>query len=125
MFFSRFALLALIAAVLVAATSTVARAQAPDAARIATTTTPYLNAIGRALRRVAPSTENRLWFMTYQNRLEDNWLLQTPDCWDRDCGAAGAQRLLDAIRTDIGSAKTHVDLVTMYPVPDGGFQDAI
>ncbi|MEU8777688.1 phospholipase D-like domain-containing protein [Streptomyces sp. NPDC048606] len=95
--------------------------------------TPHLDAIERTLRQVSPGLEGSVWERTSGNRLGastpggSDWLLQTPGCWgDPTCAdRSGARRLLDKTREDIARARQSVDISTLAPFPNGGFQDAI
>lgn len=74
-----------------------------------------------------------MWERTAGNRLGSSvpggadWLLQTPGCWgDAACAdRPGTRRLLDKMRQDIAGARETVDISTLAPFPDGGYQDAI
>ncbi|MFD0279610.1 phospholipase [Kitasatospora sp. NPDC127111] len=95
--------------------------------------TPHLDAVERALREVAPGLEGTVWQRTEGNSLNasaDNpagWLLQTPGCWgDAACAdRPGTRALLDRMRADVASATRTVDVSTLAPFPNGGFEDAL
>lgn len=95
--------------------------------------TAHLDAVERALREVSPGLEGTVWERTAGNRLDapagdpGGWLLQTPGCWgDASCSQrVGTRRVLDKMRENISRATRTVDISTLAPFPDGGFQDAI
>ncbi|MCX5195261.1 phospholipase D-like domain-containing protein [Streptomyces sp. NBC_00249] len=95
--------------------------------------TPHLDSVEQALRQVSPGLEGSVWERTAGNRLGAStpggadWLLQTPGCWgDPACtDRPGSRRLLDKTREDIAQARQTVDISTLAPFPNGGFQDAI
>ncbi|MFG2977988.1 phospholipase [Streptomyces sp. NPDC048331] len=95
--------------------------------------TPHLDAVERTLRQVSPGLEGSVWERTAGNRLASSvpggadWLLQTPGCWgDATCAdRPGSRRLLEKMRQDIAAARDTVDISTLAPFPDGGYQDAI
>lgn len=95
--------------------------------------TPHLDAVEAQLRQLAPGSEGTVWKRTDGNLIAghgvggSHWLLQSPDCWGQgDCSSAtGAQRLADAIRSDIAAALEWVDITTLVTYPDGMFQEAI
>ncbi|MFD6878908.1 MULTISPECIES: phospholipase D-like domain-containing protein [unclassified Streptomyces] len=95
--------------------------------------TPHLDSVEQTLRQVSPGLEGSVWERSSGNRLGASapggadWLLQTPGCWgDPSCtDRPGTRRLLDKTREDISRATQSVDISTLAPFPDGGFQDAI
>lgn len=95
--------------------------------------TPHLDAVEQTLRQVSPGLEGSVWERTAGNRLGasapggSDWLLQTPGCWgDATCAdRPGSRRLLQKVREDIAGARQSVDISTLAPFPNGGFQDAI
>ncbi|MFD9568781.1 phospholipase D-like domain-containing protein [Streptomyces sp. NPDC059982] len=95
--------------------------------------TPHLDAVEQTLRQVSPGLEGSVWERTAGNRLGAtapggaDWLLQSPGCWgDPACAERpGSARLLDKMRQDIAQARQSVDISTLAPFPNGGFQDAI
>ncbi|MEV7282468.1 phospholipase D-like domain-containing protein [Streptomyces sp. NPDC093111] len=107
-------------------------APAPPAAA-AGSATPHLDAVEQSLRQVSPGLEGSVWERTAGNRLGastlggSDWLLQTPACWgDPTCAdRPGSRRLLEKVREDIARARQSVDISTLAPFPNGGFQDAI
>ncbi|MFI9723205.1 phospholipase D-like domain-containing protein [Streptomyces sp. NPDC052396] len=95
--------------------------------------TPHLDAIERTLRQVSPGLEGEVWQRTEGNKLDGSadgaadWLLQTPGCWG-DAGCAqrpGSERLLAKMTENIAAARHTVDISTLAPFPNGGFQDAV
>ncbi|MFJ9770528.1 phospholipase [Kitasatospora sp. NPDC101157] len=98
-----------------------------------TDATAHLDAVEQALRQVSPGLEGTVWERTEGNRLDapagdpGGWLLQTPGCWgDASCRErTGTKRVLDKMRENISRATRTVDISTLAPFPDGGFQDAI
>ncbi|MFF4222573.1 phospholipase D-like domain-containing protein [Streptomyces sp. L500] len=117
-----------------AAVSAVALAALPAApAFAASSATPHLDAVEKALREVSPGLEGDVWERTEGNRLDASaddpagWLLQTPGCWgdDKCADRPGTKRLLAKITENISQAKRTVDISTLAPFPDGAFQDAI
>ncbi|WP_237297192.1 hypothetical protein [Streptomyces sp. 3211] len=108
-------------------------ASAAPAAAADTAPTPHLDSVEQTLRQVSPGLEGSVWERTAGNRLGSStpgaadWLLQTPGCWgDAACtDRPGTRRLLDKIRQDIAAARETVDISTLAPFPDGGYQDAI
>ncbi|MFF3765304.1 phospholipase D-like domain-containing protein [Streptomyces sp. NPDC001922] len=105
-----------------------ASAQAAD-----TPPTPHLDSIEKSLRETSPGLEGSVWQRTDGNRLDapagdpSGWLLQTPGCWgDAACkDRAGTRKLLDRMTRNIAEAKHTVDISSLAPFPNGGFQDAI
>ncbi|MFF0416189.1 phospholipase [Kitasatospora sp. NPDC004745] len=95
--------------------------------------TPHLDAVEQALREVAPGLEGTVWQRTEGNSLDATaddpagWLLQTPGCWgDSTCtDRPGTRALLDRMRANVASATRTVDVSTLAPFPNGGFQDAL
>ncbi|MFI5867767.1 phospholipase [Streptomyces sp. NPDC051546] len=95
--------------------------------------TPHLDSVEQTLRQVSPGLEGSVWERTSGNRLgssapgSGDWLLQTPGCWgDATCAdRPGSRRLLEKTRQDIADARQTVDISTLAPFPNGGFQDAI
>ena len=90
----------------------------------------HLDQVIAALEQVSPQTEGTVWRDTTGNALEGDvtdWFLQTPNCWGSDdCSdPVGTRRLLAAIAEVIGAARHTVDITTLWPFADGGFQDAI
>lgn len=117
-----------------AAVSAVALAALPAApAFAASSATPHLDAVEKALREVSPGLEGDVWQRTEGNRLDASaddpagWLLQTPGCWgdDKCADRPGTKRLLAKMTENISRAKRTVDISTLAPFPDGAFQDAI
>lgn len=110
-----------------------ATAAAPEPAAVAAAATPHLDAVEQSLRQVSPGLEGSVWERTAGNRLGastpggSDWLLQTPGCWgDPSCAdRPGSRRLLEKVREDIARARQSVDISTLAPFPNGGFQDAI
>lgn len=95
--------------------------------------TTHLDAVERALREVSPGLEGTVWERTEGNALTSatddpaGWLLQTPGCWG-DSGCAdrrGTRALLARMRADVAAATRTVDVSTLAPFPNGGFQDAL
>ncbi|MFF2350535.1 phospholipase [Kitasatospora sp. NPDC058115] len=96
---------------------------------------PHLDAVERVLREVSPGLEGTVWERTEGNGLAGaanpagpaGWLLQTPGCWgDASCAdRPGTRALLAGIAADVSAATRTVDLSTLAPFPDGGFQDAL
>ncbi|MER0484176.1 phospholipase [Streptomyces sp. Edi2] len=95
--------------------------------------TPHLDSIERSLRETSPGLEGSVWERTNGNRLDapaDNpsgWLLQTPGCWgDVGCkDRAGTRQLLDKMTRNIADARHTVDISSLAPFPNGGFEDAV
>ncbi|MGX7760635.1 phospholipase D-like domain-containing protein [Streptomyces angustmyceticus] len=95
--------------------------------------TPHLDAIERSLRDTSPGLEGSVWQRTDGNRLDApdgdpaGWLLQTPGCWgDAGCkDRAGTRRLLDKMTRNIADARHTVDISSLAPFPNGGFEDAV
>ncbi|SPE63007.1 Phospholipase D precursor [Streptomyces netropsis] len=95
--------------------------------------TPHLDAVEQTLRQVSPGLEGDVWERTTGNKLDgsagdpSDWLLQTPGCWgdDKCADRAGTKRLLAKMTENIGKATRTVDISTLAPFPNGGFQDAI
>ncbi|MFG2196020.1 phospholipase D-like domain-containing protein [Streptomyces sp. NPDC048639] len=95
--------------------------------------TPHLDAVEKALKEVSPGLEGSVWQRTEGNRLDapegdpSGWLLQTPGCWgDPACtDRAGSRSLLERMERNIAQAERTVDISTLAPFPNGGFQDAI
>lgn len=95
--------------------------------------TPHLDSVEQTLRQVSPGLEGSVWERTAGNRLGSSvpggadWLLQTPGCWgDAACAdRPGSRRLLDKMRQDIAGARETVDISTLAPFPNGGYQEAI
>ncbi|WP_405445557.1 phospholipase [Streptomyces erythrochromogenes] len=108
-----------------------ATATAP--AHAAEAPTPHLDSVEQTLRQVSPGLEGSVWERTSGNRLGSSapgaadWLLQTPGCWgDAACtDRPGTRRLLDKMRQDIAAARETVDISTLAPFPNGGYQEAI
>lgn len=106
---------------------------APASASEAPAPTPHLDAVEQTLRQVSPGLEGSIWERTSGNRLGSStpggadWLLQTPGCWgDAVCAdRPGSRRLLDKMRSDIADARQTVDISTLAPFPNGGYQEAI
>ncbi|MEV7004317.1 phospholipase D-like domain-containing protein [Streptomyces sp. NPDC093982] len=98
-----------------------------------TAPTPHLDSVEQTLRQVSPGLEGSVWERTSGNRLGSlvpggaDWLLQTPGCWgDAECAdRPGSRRLLEKLRRDIAAAQQTVDISTLAPFPDGGYQEAI
>ncbi|MEU3725499.1 phospholipase [Streptomyces sp. NPDC031705] len=116
-----------------ALTLTLSFALLPAAPAFAEAPTPHLDSVEQTLRQVSPGLEGSVWERTAGNRLGSSapggsdWLLQTPGCWgDPACTERpGSRRLLDKTRQDIAGARESVDISTLAPFPNGGFQDAI
>ncbi|MFF2044169.1 phospholipase D-like domain-containing protein [Kitasatospora sp. NPDC058170] len=95
--------------------------------------TPHLDAIESVLRQVSPGLEGAVWQRTEGNSLDTpagdraGWLLQTPGCWgDAACAdRPGTRALLDRMTADIAGATRTVDVSTLAPFPNGGFEDAL
>ncbi|MBW5484868.1 phospholipase D-like domain-containing protein [Streptomyces bambusae] len=95
--------------------------------------TPHLDSVEQTLRQVSPGLEGSVWERSAGNRLDAStpggadWLLQTPGCWgDPACAdRPGARRLLEKVKENISQARRSVDISTLAPFPEGGFQDAI
>ncbi|MFD9207227.1 phospholipase D-like domain-containing protein [Streptomyces sioyaensis] len=95
--------------------------------------TPHLDSIERSLRETSPGLEGSVWQRTNGNRLDapgddpSGWLLQTPGCWgDPACtNRTGSRRLLDKMTRNIADAQRTVDISSLAPFPNGGFEDAI
>ncbi|MEV0536634.1 phospholipase [Kitasatospora sp. NPDC050463] len=95
--------------------------------------TTHLDAVERALREVSPGLEGTVWERTEGNALTSatddpaGWLLQTPGCWgDSACAdRRGTRALLARMRADVAAATRTVDVSTLAPFPNGGFQDAL
>ncbi|WP_405497330.1 phospholipase D-like domain-containing protein [Streptomyces sp. NBC_00096] len=95
--------------------------------------TPHLDSVEQTLRQVSPGLEGSVWERTSGNRLGSSapggadWLLQTPGCWgDATCAdRPGSRRLLEKMRQDIANARQTVDISTLAPFPNGGYQEAI
>ncbi|MFE9932668.1 phospholipase [Streptomyces sp. NPDC005533] len=110
-----------------------AAAAVPAPAFAAGAPTPHLDAVEQTLRQVSPGLEGAVWERTTGNRLGSSapggadWLLQTPGCWgDATCAERpGSRRLLDKTRQDIAAARQTVDISTLAPFPNGGYQEAI
>ncbi|MEU6084682.1 phospholipase D-like domain-containing protein [Streptomyces sp. NPDC047108] len=94
---------------------------------------PHLDAVEKDLEEVSPGLEGSVWQRTEGNRLDapegdpSGWLLQTPGCWgDPACkDRAGSRSLLERMERNIARAERTVDISTLAPFPNGGFQDAI
>ncbi|MFJ9790000.1 phospholipase D-like domain-containing protein [Streptomyces globosus] len=94
---------------------------------------PHLDSVEQMLRQVSPGLEGTVWERTSGNALDastaggGDWLLQTPGCWGDDTCASrpGAERLLAKTTENIAQATRTVDISTLAPFPNGGFQDAI
>ncbi|MDH6579890.1 phospholipase D-like domain-containing protein [Kitasatospora sp. MAP5-34] len=99
----------------------------------APTATPHLDAIEQTLRQVSPGLEGQVWQRSSGNSLDASatdpagWLLQTPGCWgDPTCAdRTGTDRLLAKMTENISNATRTVDISTLAPFPNGGFEDAI
>jgi phosphatidylserine/phosphatidylglycerophosphate/cardiolipin synthase-like enzyme len=99
----------------------------------ASAATPYLDAVARTLRERSPGTKGKVWWVSDENRLPSDWLLQTPDCWGRsDCGKPppGGRRVVARMRDMIAGAHKSVDIAELYDdtatgYPDGEYLDAI
>ncbi|MFB7619862.1 phospholipase [Kitasatospora sp. NPDC056181] len=95
--------------------------------------TAHLDAVERALREVAPGLAGTVWQRTEGNSLNASaddpagWLLQTPGCWgDAACAdRPGTRALLARMKADVAAATRTVDVSTLAPFPNGGFQDAL
>ncbi|MDT0461071.1 phospholipase D-like domain-containing protein [Streptomyces sp. DSM 41527] len=117
----------------VALTTVCATLPASAAYAADTPPTPHLDSIERSLRETSPGLEGSVWERTDGNRLDapaDNpsgWLLQTPGCWgDAGCkDRVGTRRLLDKMTRNIADARHTVDISSLAPFPNGGFEDAV
>lgn len=96
--------------------------------------TPYMDAVLKAMRRVSPGLENKVYQRSDGNQLigsdgsKHGWLLQTPDCWGlANCpnDPPAFSRYLHSIKSDLADARTQVDITTLMPFPTGGFRHAI
>ncbi|AUG75440.1 phospholipase [Kitasatospora sp. MMS16-BH015] len=89
--------------------------------------TAHLDAVERVLREVSPGLEGTAWERTEGNALGDGWLLQTPGCWgDAACAdRPGTRELLARMTADVAAATRTVDVSTLAPFPNGGFEDAL
>ncbi|GAA3038905.1 hypothetical protein GCM10020229_57640 [Kitasatospora albolonga] len=93
----------------------------------------HLDAVERVLREVSPGLEGTVWQRTEGNSLAGTagdpagWLLQTPGCWgDATCAdRVGTRALLAKMTADVAAATRTVDVSTLAPFPEGGFQDAL
>jgi phosphatidylserine/phosphatidylglycerophosphate/cardiolipin synthase-like enzyme len=66
--------------------------------------------------------------LTRGNRLEGEWIMQTPDIWGRkasDLPPGHSDRLVRLVRDLVASAERRVDIALLQPVPDGPFLDAL
>ncbi|MEU9128515.1 phospholipase [Kitasatospora sp. NPDC048540] len=110
-----------------------AAAPAAPAAAPGAAATPHLDAVEQTLRQVSPGLEDSVWQRTAGNGFTTpagdpaGWLLQTPGCWgDAACtDRAGTRKLLDRMTSDISAATRTVDISTLAPFPNGGFEDAL
>lgn len=97
--------------------------------------TAHLDAVERALRQVSPGLEGAVWQRTEGNALAGadradgsaDWLFQTPGCWgDATCAdRPGTRALLAKMTADVSAATRTVDVSSLAPFPDGGFEDAL
>ncbi|MET9402467.1 phospholipase [Kitasatospora sp. NPDC002965] len=122
-------------------TSARAAAPAPTTLADGDTGTAHLDAVERVLREVSPGLEGTVWQRTEGNSLAGagagagagtgaepaGWLLQTPGCWgDATCAdRPGTRALLAKMTADVAAATRTVDVSTLAPFPDGGFEDAL
>lgn len=98
------------------ASQTLARRPAQQSVR-ASAATPYLDAVANTLRDRSPGTEGRAWWLSTENELPSDWLLQTPDCWGQsECSVPppGGNRVLGRMREMIASARKFVDIAELY-----------
>ncbi|MFD4658224.1 phospholipase D-like domain-containing protein [Kitasatospora sp. NPDC058444] len=97
--------------------------------------TSHLDAVEQVLRQVSPGLEGTVWQRTEGNALAGadrvggpaDWLFQTPACWgDATCAdRPGTRALLAKMTADVSAATRTVDVSTLAPFPDGGFEDAL
>ncbi|GAA4831919.1 phospholipase [Kitasatospora terrestris] len=114
--------------VLAAAVASLLTLAAPLPAHAADDGAAHLDAVERALREVSPGLEGTVWERTDGNALDPaGWLLQTPGCWgDAACAdRPGTRALLDRMRSTVAAATRTVDVSTLAPFPNGGFEDAL
>jgi phosphatidylserine/phosphatidylglycerophosphate/cardiolipin synthase-like enzyme len=100
-------------------------AAAPGPARPAASATPHLDAVEAVLREVSPGLEGPVWQRTAGNRFDG--VLQTPGCWgDAACRVRpGTDGLLAATTAAVAAATRTVDVSSLAPFPNGGFEDAL
>ncbi|MEU3562123.1 phospholipase D-like domain-containing protein [Kitasatospora sp. NPDC006786] len=99
------------------------------------TDTAHLDAVERVLRQVSPGLEGTVWQRTDGNALAGadraggpaGWLFQTPACWgDATCAdRPGTRALLAKMTADVSAATRTVDVSSLAPFPDGGFEEAL
>ncbi|MEW1908295.1 phospholipase [Kitasatospora sp. NPDC085895] len=87
--------------------------------------TPHLDAVEQTLREVSPGLEGPVWQRTDGNRFDG--VLQTPGCWgDPACRTrTGSDRLLARTTAAVAAATRTVDVSSLAPFPNGGFEDAL
>lgn len=83
----------------------------------------HLQVVREALKQhIDPNAEHRAWEVTEGNALDENWLIETPDCWGAefascaspdDTRTEGTQQFLAAIKSDLGNATASVDISTL------------
>ena len=92
--------------------------------------TPHIDAVASALGDRNPGTQGKVWWLSKNNTLPADWLLQTPLCWgEGGCGSGplppSAKPMLSRITDMIAGAQKSVDFSGLWPPPDGPFRDAI
>ncbi len=96
------------------------------------TSTPHLDAVVAQLQETNPTSEGIAWFRSSGNLLgqpgepDDSWLLQTPECWGQStCSTDSFKRMERALELVASSARSILDITTLYPYPDGDFRQAL
>ncbi len=98
------------------------------------TSSPRLDTVREALELyLDPAAEGKAWQMTEGNKLESDWLIETPDCWgtafdecavDGDTRTGGTKHFVDAIKSDLGAATVSIDITTLLECGPGSCPDA-
>ncbi|MFD9129370.1 phospholipase [Kitasatospora sp. NPDC059571] len=98
---------------------------ATAAAPAAPSATPHLDAVEAALRTVSPGLEGQVWQRSEGNRFDG--VLQTPGCWGDDAcrERPGSADLLARTTAAVAGATRSVDISSLAPFPNGGFEDAL
>lgn len=94
----------------------------------ATGQSPDIQSVNVTLSRVMPDQKGTGFQVTVDNKVDANWLAQTPNVWGKSAGSVSVNAgafILDDIADLISSAESFVDITTLVQFPDGEFMTTI